>query len=76
MSIDWTQMKTAEQLAHEAHEAAVDSARAKRTQAPLYQPSGRPTDRHCGTSPSRRAFLRTSTGRLSRSKNNVKNCSQ
>jgi len=30
MSIDWTQMKTAEQLAHEAHEAAVDSARAKR----------------------------------------------
>ena len=30
MSIDWTQMKTAEQLAKEAHEAAVDSARAKR----------------------------------------------
>lgn len=30
MSIDWTQMKTAEQLAQEAHEAAVDSARAKR----------------------------------------------
>ena len=30
MSIDWTQMKTAEQLAQEAHEAAVNSARAKR----------------------------------------------
>ena len=30
MSIDWTQMKTAEQLAQEAHEAAVESARAKR----------------------------------------------
>ena len=29
-SIDWTQMKTAEQLAQEAHEAAVESARAKR----------------------------------------------
>ena len=29
-SIDWTQMKTAEQLALEAHEAAVESARAKR----------------------------------------------
>ena len=30
MSIDWTQMKTAEQLAQEAHEAAVESARATR----------------------------------------------
>jgi hypothetical protein len=30
MSIDWTQMKTAAQLAQEAYEAAVDSARAKR----------------------------------------------
>ena len=30
MSIDWTQMKTAEQLAQEAREAAVESARAKR----------------------------------------------
>jgi len=30
MSIDWTQMKTAEQLAQEAHEAAIENARAKR----------------------------------------------
>ena len=30
MSIDWTQMKTAEQLAQEAREAAVESARAER----------------------------------------------
>ena len=29
-NIDWTQMKTAEQLAQEAHEAAVDSARGER----------------------------------------------